>query len=152
MLELLQPFLADHGLLVLFILGFLAATLLPLGSEWLLILLLQQNEIAVYQLVLTTTLGNYLGSCANYLIGIYGSDYLIRKLLRINDKDIERAKQLYNRYGCWSLLFAWLPVVGDPLCLIGGIFKIDFRLFSILVFSGKLARYSLTAIITLQFV
>ena len=147
---MIQSLSTDYGLLTLFTLGFLAATMLPLGSEWLLVLLLRQGDNPI-QLVLVAAIGNYLGSCTNYLIGLYGSDFLIKNLLRMNDKDIARAEQYYKRYGIWSLLFAWLPVVGDPLCLIGGIFRMNFWLFSLLVFIGKLARYSVITLFTLQF-
>lgn len=150
MYEMIQSLSTDYGLLTLFTLGFLAATMLPLGSEWLLVLLLRQGDNPI-QLVLVAAIGNYLGSCTNYLIGLYGSDFLIKNLLRMNDKDIARAEQYYKRYGIWSLLFAWLPVVGDPLCLIGGIFRMNFWLFSLLVFIGKLARYSVITLFTLQF-
>ncbi len=151
MYTFLEPFFSDYGLLTLFALAFLAATLLPLGSEWLLVLLLQQGDDPL-KLVVVAGIGNYLGSCTNYLIGLYGSDFLIKKLLRMDDKDILRAEQYYKRYGVWSLLFAWLPVIGDPLCVIGGIFKMNFWLFSLLVFIGKLGRYSVIALLTLQFI
>jgi membrane protein YqaA with SNARE-associated domain len=82
------------------------------------------------------------------MIGIWGSQYLITKILRINDKDMARAHALYGKYGSWSLLLSWLPVVGDPLCLLGGIFRIRFFHYSVLVFSGKLARYVAVALLT----
>jgi membrane protein YqaA with SNARE-associated domain len=50
----------------------------------------------------------------------------------------------------YSLLFSWLPVVGDPLCLAGGMLKVNFWLFSLLVATGKCARYVITAVITVS--
>ncbi|WP_457578054.1 YqaA family protein [Desulfomarina sp.] len=132
------------GLPVLFAFSFLAATVLPLGSEWLLVLMLFQGWSPV-SLVLTATLGNYLGGCTTFLIGIWGSDMVINKILRLHTADLNKAKLIYGKYGAWSLLFSWLPVIGDPLCLIAGIFKTGFLQFSILVFSGKFIRYATLA-------
>lgn len=142
-------FLADHGYPVLFLLSFLASTLIPLGSEWLVVAMLL-NRHEPLQVVSVATVGNYLGACTSFLIGIYGGPFLIRKILRISDEDQVRAKRFYSRYGSLSLLFSWLPVIGDPLCLLGGVLRISFPRFSLLVFSGKLARYAVVAYLTLK--
>ena len=152
MSTLITPFLVEHALLGLFILSFLAATLLPLGSEWLLVLLLQQGDHSASAIVGIATVGNYLGSCTNYFIGLYGSDFLINRVLRIDQNQINRAKSFYDRYGIWSLFFAWLPFIGDPLCLLGGLFKIPLATFSVLVFLGKMFRYTLVAMFTLRLI
>ncbi len=136
--------LAAYGYPALFLLSFLASTLIPLGSEWLLVtmLLMKHDPIAT---VAVASVGNYLGACSTYAIGIYGGPYLIRRTLRIDDRSQERAQRFYERYGSLSLLFSWLPVIGDPLCLVGGILNIPFGRFSLLVFSGKFARYATVA-------
>lgn len=141
--------LASYGLPALFILSFLASTLLPLGSEWLLVVLLLQNQEPL-PAVTVATIGNYLGACTSYLLGIYGGDLLIGKLLRIDSAQRSRAETTFARYGSWSLLFSWLPVIGDPLCLVGGLLKVPFVKFSILVASGKALRYSAVAWLTLR--
>jgi membrane protein YqaA with SNARE-associated domain len=143
----MQEYLLHNGLPSLFVLSFLAATLLPLGSEWLLVLLII-NGHSIESVVTVATIGNYLGACTTYMIGVWGSQFLITKILRMNESDLARARSLYRKFGSWSLLFSWLPVVGDPLCLLGGLFKIRFFHYSALVFSGKLARYSAVAFIT----
>ena len=145
--SLMQDFLVNNGLVALFVLSFLAATIIPIGSEWLLVVLLLGNGGPV-EIVAVATLGNYLGACTTYLIGIWGSDFIVHNVLRIKDRDMVRAETLYEKYGYYSLLFSWLPVIGDPLCLIGGIFRINFILFSVLVFFGKLARYTTLAFVT----
>jgi membrane protein YqaA with SNARE-associated domain len=142
-----QDYLINNGLPALFLLSFLASTLLPLGSEWLLIVLIIHGH-SVENVVTVATIGNYLGACTTYLIGLWGSQFLITKILRIDEKNMARAHTLYGKYGCWSLLLSWLPVVGDPLCLVGGIFKVRFFRYSVLVFSGKLARYIAVALLT----
>ncbi len=134
------------SLSLLFILSFLAATILPIGSEWLLIVMIVHG-FSLPSVVITATLGNYLGACTTYLIGIWGSDFIIRTVFRIDDRQLERAENLYEKYGSWSLLLSWLPVVGDPLCLIGGVFRISIFRFSFLVFVGKFFRYAILALL-----
>lgn len=140
----MHDLLASHGYAALFLLSFLASTLVPLGSEWLLVaMILQKHDPAAT--VAVASIGNYLGACTTYWIGIFGGTFLIGKILRIDTAQQERAEKLYARYGTWSLFLSWLPLVGDALCLVGGLLKVGFVRFSILVFTGKLARYSLVA-------
>ncbi len=129
---------------LLFVVSFLAATVLPLGSEWLLVVMISQG-FPLGETIIVASIGNYLGSCTTYAIGHYGSNYIITKFLRITPTQQERAKQFYGKYGSWSLFLSWLPVVGDPLCLIAGIFKVHWLHFSILVFLGKFSRYATVA-------
>ena len=145
----MEAFLLGHGNLALFILGFLAATLVPVGSEWLLVALLLKGHDPL-PAVAAATVGNTLGACTTYWIGLWGAPLLIGRLLRISPAQQERAERLYARYGSWSLLLSWLPVVGDPLCLAGGILRIRFVRFFLLVLCGKLARYALVCLATLQ--
>jgi membrane protein YqaA with SNARE-associated domain len=145
----MEEFFAHHSLLALFLLSFLASTLIPLGSEWLLISLLVQGTDPVLA-VGSATAGNTLGAFTTYLIGLYGGDYLIRKVLRIDEIAQQRAGRTYRRYGSWSLLFSWLPVIGDPLCLVGGLLKVGFARFALLVCIGKLGRYLTVCWLTLN--
>ena len=145
----MEEILIDHGYLALFVLSFLASTVIPLGSEWLLAALIVKGFDPVAAIGMAT-IGNTLGACTTYLIGLYGGDFLIRKSLKIDDNSRRRAERIYFRYGSWSLLFSWLPVIGDPLCLIGGALKARFALFTILVFAGKLARYVAVGIVSVK--
>lgn len=145
----MEQLIANHGYPALFLLSFLASTLLPLGSEWLLVLLVVRRGDPLLAVAVATA-GNYLGACTTYLIGLYGGTLLVRRLLRIDEAAEDRAQRLYQRYGAWSLLFSWLPVVGDPLCLVGGLLRVGFGRFSLLVGSGKLLRYAAVAWLTLQ--
>ena len=137
----MHDFLISHGLPALFLLSFLASTLVPIGSEWLLVVLLLKGSDPVTTLA-TASIGNWLGASTTWAIGVWGGPFLIRRLLRVSSSDEERAKRYYTRYGSWSLLFSWLPVIGDPLCLVGGLLRVGFLRFSILVLTGKLARYA----------
>jgi membrane protein YqaA with SNARE-associated domain len=143
----LENFLVDHGLPALFLLSFLASTVIPLGSEWLVVTLILKCFQPEY-VVAVATMGNYLGACTTYFVGLWGAVFLIKKVVRIDEASLAKARMLYRRYGSWSLLFSWLPVIGDPLCLVGGALRVNFILFSLLVFAGKLARYAVVAAVT----
>ncbi len=141
--------LTEHGFLSLFLLSFCASTLLPLGSEWLLVALLLDGSDPTTS-VLVATLGNSLGAATSYLIGRLGSDWLIQKLLRVEVDGRRRAERWFRRYGSWALLLSWLPVVGDPLCVVSGSLRTSFPRFAVLVVSGKGLRYLSVAALTLQ--
>ena len=145
MLELLN----EYGLLSLFLISFCASTLLPLGSEWFLVVLLLQGSNPVATVVIAT-IGNSLGAGTNYLIGYYGGNWLTEKLLRIDKSRQQQAEFWFNRYGSWSLLLAWLPIVGDPLCLVSGMLRTSVVRFSLLVTTGKGLRYLFLTLLTLQ--
>ena len=144
----MESSLASHGYSGLFVLSFLASTLLPIGSEWLLVLMLLKGNDP-FSTVSVATVGNYLGSCTTWAIGIWGGPLLVRGILRIDPATEEAAVRFYRRYGVWSLLLSWMPIIGDPICLVGGILKVDFTRFSLLVFTGKLVRYAVVSWLTL---
>ena len=145
----MDMFLADYGYSALFAASFLASTLLPVGSEWLLVsmLLKSYDPVAV---VAVATIGNYLGACVTYGAGFYGGPFLVRKVLRVSEESEKRAEDTYIKYGSWSLFFSWIPIIGDPLCLIAGIMRIGLGRFSFFVATGKLIRYFIVAWITLK--
>ena len=151
MWQFLSEMMVANGFIHLFFLSFLAATVLPLGSEWLLAALLLKS-LDPLTLLAVATAGNFLGACTTYAIGIYGGPFMIERVLRMGPKEQRRAERLYTRYGSWSLLFTWVPVVGDPLCLVGGLFRIPFGKFSGLVFTGKLARYAIFEMVVLKMI
>jgi len=143
---MLHDWLNQPGYVSLFFMSFLASTLLPLGSEWLLVMMLAAGYDPL-SVVVVATVGNYLGGVVTYLIGIAGGSWLIEKVLRVSSHQQERARHHYKRFGVYSLLFSWLPVVGDPLCLVAGMLRVNFGLFSLLVASGKFVRYVITALV-----
>jgi membrane protein YqaA with SNARE-associated domain len=136
----------EYGWIGLFLVSFAASTILPLGSEWLLIALLLKGFDPLLTVAVATA-GNTLGASTNWLIGVLGSGWLIGRVLRIDAGSRQRAERLFLRYGLWSLLFSWLPVVGDPLCLVAGLLKVPFGRFLLLVGIGKLLRYAALALL-----
>ena len=115
----MELWLFENGYPALFLLSFLASTLVPLGSEWLLAILLANNFDPTI-VVPVATVGNTLGALSTYAIGLWGGPYLVRQVLRISHNSQLRAQCYFNRYGCWVLLLSWVPILGDPLCLVGG--------------------------------
>lgn len=145
----MHEFLISNGYLALFLLSFLASTLIPLGSEWLLVALIVQDFVPL-PLVLVASAGNFMGACTSYVIGVYGSTFLTTKILRMGENERVRAERFFSRYGCWSLLLSWLPLIGDPLCVVAGMMKVGFDRFTILVLIGKTARYAAVAWATVE--
>ncbi len=129
----------------LFLSSLVSATLFPGGSEALLIYLSQEAKSHVYSLIFVATVGNVLGSIITYLMGKYGLQ-LSHRWLRISEEKLSRAKQQFQRFGSPALLFAWLPIIGDPLCLVAGSLRYPLVWFIVLVTLGKAARYTLIAL------
>ncbi len=140
----MEQLLLEHGYPALFLLSFLASTLLPLGSEWLLaVLILNGFDSSI--VVLVATVGNSCGALTTYAIGLWGGPFLVQRILRISHESQQRAEQYFSRYGSWALLFSWVPVLGDPLCLAAGILRTRFWRFLLLVTAGKFVRYLIVA-------
>ena len=121
----------------------LSSTLFPGGSEALLLYRLHQGADPLAS-VLTATAGNVLGSLITYGMGRFGRQ-AIRTRSEKTDRHIARAESWFKRFGRPSLLLAWLPVVGDPLCLVAGVLRVSVPVFMLLVTVGKLARYAALA-------
>ncbi|KXG81886.1 MULTISPECIES: YqaA family protein [Pseudomonas] len=133
----------------LFLSAFGAATLLPLQSEAVLVGLLIREPSAWATLLLVATLGNVLGSIVNWLLGRAVDHLRERRWFPFSASQLERAQQRYQRWGQWSLLLSWMPVIGDPLTLIAGIMREPFWRFVLLVTLAKGGRYIVVAMITL---
>ena len=84
--------------------------------------------------------GNILGSSFNWFLGIYSLKFQDKKWFPFKRSQIEKASKWFNNYGKWSLLFAWLPIVGDPLTYIAGTMKMRFAIFILLASKIKIAN------------
>ncbi len=129
----------------------IAATLLPMQSEAALVALLAMEPTAVYSLVLVASLGNIVGSQINWWLGTQLQRWQSRRWFPVSPAQLERAQDWYQRYGRWSLLLSWLPIVGDPLTLIAGVLREPFWRFTLLVSIAKIGRYAALAYVTLYF-
>lgn len=126
--------------LMLFAASFLAATILPFSSEVILFALLREGYPPLV-LLATATLGNILGSFANYGLGRWLLHYRDRRWFYFSEEQIGKGQRWFKRTGFWVLLLAWLPVVGDALTLVAGVMKVRVWLFLLLVALGKGLRY-----------
>ena len=124
-----------------FLSAFLAATILPFSSEIVLSALYGAGGGTAVMLLLVATIGNVLGSLVNWALGLYLLHWQSHNLFPFSATQIRRAKVWFQRYGVWTLLMAWVPVVGDPLTLVAGLLRVNVWLFLILVTIGKAGRY-----------
>ncbi|QLC50116.1 DedA family protein [Methanolobus zinderi] len=145
----LMLLLTDYGYISLFVTSFLASTILPLGSEGLLVLMVLGN-FNVHSVVLVASIANFLGACTSYYIGLKGRTLLISKYMKISDKQLKRAEAYFGKYGAISLFFTWLPGIGDAIAVAGGVLHYSFSQFVIFVFLGKLFRYAAVAYFAIQ--
>jgi membrane protein YqaA with SNARE-associated domain len=123
-------------LIGLFVASFLAATLLPGGSEAVLLLLVEQSPELLYSLVAVASVGNSLGSLTSYAIGYAGRVKLSQAQFN------SRSAKLIERFGIWVLFWSWLPLIGDLLCVLAGYFKLKLWPSVLLISIGKTIRYS----------
>lgn len=137
------------ALLGLFASALGAATLLPLQSEAVLVSLLLKSSTPVLWLLLVATLGNVLGACINAWLGRSLTRFRGRRWFPVSDQALAKAQQHYQRYGYWTLLLSWLPVVGDPLTLVAGVMREPWWRFMLLVSLAKGARYGVLAALVL---
>ena len=133
---------------LLFSISFLAATIFPFSSELTLAGLLNAETYNSFVLLGAASGGNILGSVFNWFLGFYLLKYINNKWFPFKENHITVASEKFNKFGIWSLLFAWIPVVGDPLTFVAGALKINFILFLILVSIGKISRYFLIFYLT----
>ena len=129
--------------LSLFTISFLAATILPLSSEFMLAGLIATSNYDNLLLLIVASFGNVLGSIINWILGFYSRNLTIKKWVPFKGKQIENSSRWFNKFGKWSLLFAWVPIIGDPLTLVAGLLRVKFIEFLILVTIGKVSRYFL---------
>jgi len=125
----------------LFAAAFGAASLLPLSSEPVLMGL----QLAGYPppiLWSVATTGNTLGSVLNWWIARQGLRFQDRDWFPVEPTALARATAWFQRYGVWSLLLAWAPVVGDALTVVAGLTRVRLDLFVVLVGLGKGLRYA----------
>ncbi|MDB9820953.1 DedA family protein [Candidatus Pelagibacter sp.] len=127
--------------LSLFSISFLAATILPFSSELTLAGLIATSNYDNLLLLIVASFGNVLGSVVNWALGFYSRKLTTKKWFPFKDKQIKNSSKWFSKFGKWSLLFAWVPVIGDPLTLVAGLLRVRFLDFIILVVIGKVSRY-----------
>jgi membrane protein YqaA with SNARE-associated domain len=135
----------------LFTVAFIAATILPAQSEAALVGLLIADVATPAILILVATIGNVLGSATNWLIGRGVARFHERKWFPVSGRALDRATRWYRRWGRWSLLLSWAPLIGDPLTVAAGVLREPFGTFLLLVTIAKAGRYLVLAAVTIGF-
>ncbi|UGX87342.1 YqaA family protein [Phyllobacterium meliloti] len=125
----------------LFAAAFAAATILPMQSEALLAGLLLSHSYPASALITVASVGNVLGSMVNWLLGRGIEQFRGRKWFPASEAQLDRATRWYQRYGKWTLLLSWVPVIGDPLTVIAGVLREPIWSFVLLVAIAKTVRY-----------
>ncbi|CAN5409935.1 YqaA family protein [soil metagenome] len=146
--DMAEEIILTFGYLGLFVVSFLAATLLPIGSELFVTLMVARgNNSGLIWLVATA--GNYLGALTNYYVGYWGGDFLFARYIQVKPESQQKAQALYQRWGAPVLFFSWVPIVGDALTVISGTLKLSLSVFTIWVLLGKGLRYVVVIMVTL---
>lgn len=125
-----------------FLSAFLAATILPFSSEVVLSSFYAAGAGDALSLWLAASAGNVLGALVNWGLGRYLLHWQDRKWFPFKSDQLERADHWFAKYGVWSLLLAWVPIVGDPLTFIAGFLRVNLWVFLGLVTIGKAGRYA----------
>lgn len=129
----------------LFFSALVAATVFPAQSEMVLVYLVQQAAHPVWALVVVASIGNVLGAVINYSLGYSVHRFKDRRWFPASPKQMDRAQAFYAKWGRYSLLASWVPIIGDPITVVAGVLRDRFLVFLILVAIAKSGRYVVLA-------
>ncbi len=115
---------------------------MPFSSEALLVAMQVSGGFPVAGLLAAASFGNILGAVANWVLGRFCLHWQDRKWFPVKPRELARASAWFNRYGIWSLLLAWVPIIGDPITLAAGVLRMRFLPFLLLVAISKTGRYA----------
>lgn len=136
----------------LFASALLAATIAPMQSEAVLVALLLSGNYPLVWLLIVASCGNVLGAVLNWLLGRWIERFRDRRWFPANAQQLVRAQAWYQRYGKWSLLLSWVPIIGDPITVVAGVMREPLPIFFLFVTVAKTARYLVLAAVTLHWV
>ena len=125
----------------LLLFSFLAATILPFSSEILLSTMYMTGSFQTLNLLVIASLGNISGSIVNWYLGKKINLYQRKKWFPVSSDRLKKSEYYFQKYGLWSLLLSWVPIIGDPVTLFAGILNVRFQIFVILVSISKISRY-----------
>ena len=127
--------------IALLLTAFAAATVLPMQSEAVFAGLLVTRDFSPIALLAAASIGNIAGSAVNWVLGVWIEKYRGGRWFPVSEAALVRAQSHYRKYGKWSLLLSWMPVIGDPLTVVAGVMREPFHVFLMLVATAKIARY-----------
>ena len=129
------------GYLQLLLFSFLAATFLPFSSEVILTTMYLSKNFNIFILLFVASIGNISGSLFNWYLGKKILIFKDKKWFPISNDRLKKSEKFFQKYGVWSLLLAWVPIIGDPLTMIAGVLRIKLIVFLIFVSISKISRY-----------
>ena len=135
----------------LFISSFLSSTILPGHSEITLTTLILLEKYSQFLLISFASFGNILGSVINWYLGFYITKFVNKSWFPFKKKQLDKASLWYLKYGKWSLFFSWVPIIGDPLTIVAGIFRVPLVIFITIVSISKVLRYIFVGYVALKF-
>jgi len=143
LLELLR---AEQGSLwAMFVVAFLAATVLPVGSEPVFVALVRMHPEQVAATIGVATLGNTLGGMTSFALGRFVSGKVAPGMTQSTQSTQSRPARWLRRWGAPALVLAWFPFGGDALCVLAGWMRLSWWQSMLWMALGKLARYWLLA-------
>lgn len=140
------------GLAGLFSVAFLAATLLPAQSEAVLAAMVIGAVASVPVLLAVASIGNVLGSCVNWWLGLQVDRFQGRRWFPVSEQTLGKARKIYSRWGWPSLALSWMPIIGDPITLAAGVMKEPLWRFMIVVGIAKVVRYMVVLAVAEEFI
>jgi membrane protein YqaA with SNARE-associated domain len=132
--------LPELGLSTVFVVAFVSATLLPMGSEPAVFGLVKLNPDLFWPAILVATVGNTAGGAVTFWMG-YGAERAYEELTHNHEARHPRALHWLERFGPKACLLSWLPIIGDPLCAVAGWLRLAFWPCIFYMAIGKFARY-----------
>ena len=134
----------------LFISSFLSSTILPGHSEIILTTFILLEKYSQFLLIFFASFGNILGSVINWYLGFYITKFVNKSWFPLKKEQLDKASLWYLKYGKWSLFFSWVPIIGDPLTIVAGIFRVPLVIFITIVSISKILRYIFVGYIALK--
>ncbi len=120
-----------------------------MSSELVLAHLIAATGSDIFLLWLLATAGNTLGGTVNWALGIYCQKWVNKRWFPFSRIQLDKAERWFQRYGTWTLLLAWIPVIGDPLTFAAGVLRVRLWVFILFVTAGKAGRYTIVVAVAL---
>jgi membrane protein YqaA with SNARE-associated domain len=140
----LTTWVAEYGIWGVSLVAFLGATLVPVSSEIAVVAALKAGLVP-WHVFLAASAGNMAGASLDYVLGHLFAGRVESRLNR--NSGGRRALRWSHQYGKWSLLGSWLPVVGDPLCLAAGLFRVSWIFFVVVGLGTRVLRYAILVLL-----
>ncbi len=138
--------LSQLGLIGLFLGCFLAATVIPFSSDFLMVGVLIAGFNPVLSIIVATA-GNWLGGLTSYYIGFIGKWDWIEKWFKVKEETLLKQKHNIDKYGSLLAFLTWLPIIGDVFAVTLGFYKVNFTKSAIFMLIGNGARFAFWALL-----